>query len=132
MLHFHVPFNKIILNQIIRAQCTFRNIYLKFTFKMKYKCFLFFLFFFFFLSFLFLLFQGHTPCTWKFPGQGLNWCYSSEPTLQPQQHRIRAASAMYTTLTAMPDPRLTERGQGLNLQPHGYQSDLFPLCHSGN
>ena len=25
----------------------------------------------------------------------------------------------YTTVTATPDPQLTERGQGLNLHPHG-------------
>ena len=35
-------------------------------------------------------------------------------------------------LMAMPDPRPTEQGQGLNPYPHGYQSDSFPLCHNGN
>ena len=35
-------------------------------------------------------------------------------------------------LMAMPDPQPTEQGQGSNLQPHGSQSDLFPLCHNGN
>ena len=30
-------------------------------------------------------------------------------------------------LMATPDPEPTERCQGLNLQPHGSQSDSFPL-----
>ena len=38
----------------------------------------------------------------------------------------------YTTATAMPDPRPTERGQGLNPHPRGYQLDLFLLYHNGN
>ena len=29
------------------------------------------------------------------------------------------------------DPRPTERGQGSNLHPHGYQSDSFLLHHNG-
>ena len=33
----------------------------------------------------------------------------SEPSLRPTQQ-----------FTATPDPEPTERGQGLNLQPHGY------------
>ena len=35
-------------------------------------------------------------------------------------------------LRTMSDPRPTEQGQGSNLHPHGYWSDLFPLCHNGN
>ena len=35
-------------------------------------------------------------------------------------------------LTAMPDPRPTEQGQGSNLCPHGYYLDLFLLSHSEN
>ena len=35
-------------------------------------------------------------------------------------------------LTATPYPQSTERGQGLNPHPHGYQLDLFPLRHNGN
>ena len=45
----------------------------------------------------------------------------SEPSLQPTSQ-----------LTAMPDPQPTEQGQGSHLQPHGSQSDPFPLCHDGN
>ena len=37
-----------------------------------------------------------------------------------------------TTARATPGPRPTEPGQGSNLQPHGYSSDAFPPCHSGN
>ena len=35
-------------------------------------------------------------------------------------------------LTAMLDPWPTERGQGSNPHPHGYQSDWFPLHHEAN
>ena len=52
----------------------------------------FFLFFFFFFFFCFL---GHTHSIWKFLFSGLNWRLSFQP--QPQQHRIQAASATYTT-----------------------------------
>ena len=33
---------------------------------------------------------------------------------------------------AVSDPYPIQRGQGLNLCPHGYWSDLFPLSHGGN
>ena len=42
-------------------------------------------------------FGTHTCSIWKFPGQGSNQSYSSWPTLQPQQSRIQATSAIYTT-----------------------------------
>ena len=35
-------------------------------------------------------------------------------------------------LTATPDLRPTERGQGWNPHPHGYVSDLFPPRHAGD
>ena len=35
-------------------------------------------------------------------------------------------------LTAHPDPWPTEQDQGSNPQPHGYQTDWFPLCHNRN
>ena len=35
-------------------------------------------------------------------------------------------------LKAMPDPQPTEQGQRLNLHPHGWWSDSFPLSHNGN
>ena len=39
-----------------------------------------------------------TGCSiWKFPGYGANWSFSCCPTPEPQQRRIRAASATYTT-----------------------------------
>ena len=50
------------------------------------------LFFFFFFSF-----YGRTQGIWKFPGQESNWSYSCQPTTQPQQRSIRAASVTYTT-----------------------------------
>ena len=42
--------------------------------------------------------------------------------------------SLWTTpqLTAMPDPWPTDQGRGLNPQPHGSQSDSFPLCRDRN
>ena len=37
----------------------------------------------------------------------------------------------YTTATATLDPQPTERGQGSNLPPHGYEAGSFPLSHKG-
>ena len=48
--------------------------------------------FFFFFSFL-----GYTCGIQKFPGQGLDWSYSCQPTPRPQQCWIQAASMTYTT-----------------------------------
>ena len=47
--------------------------------------------------FFFRAFQGCTHGIWRFPGQGSNWSYSCWPTPQPQQCRIQATSATYTT-----------------------------------
>ena len=44
----------------------------------------------------------------------------SKPNLPP--------TPQLTTL----DPRPTERGPELNPHPHGYELDLFLLCHNGN
>ena len=35
-------------------------------------------------------------------------------------------------LTAMPNPKPTEQGQGSNLHPHGYQVSSLLLSHNGN
>ena len=50
-----------------------------------------------FLFFIFFLFNGLTRGTWKFPGRGLSRSSSCQPTPQPQQRRIQAASSTYTT-----------------------------------
>ena len=60
------------------------------------------------------------------------WSCSCRPTPQPQQCEIWDTSVTYTQLMAMLDPWPTEQGQGSNLHPHGYQSDLFLLCHNRN
>ena len=49
-------------------------------------------FFFFFFHFL-----GRSHGIWRFTGWGSNWSHSHRPTPEPQQHRIRATSATYTT-----------------------------------
>jgi len=47
--------------------------------------------------------------------------------------QIRAvAASLQPQLTAMLDPEPTEQRQELNLHPHGYELDLFLLCHKGN
>ena len=47
--------------------------------------------------FFFFAFQGHTHGTWRFPGQGLNWSCSCQPTPQSQQLKIQDESVTYTT-----------------------------------
>ena len=49
------------------------------------------------IFFFFCLFEGHTHSIWRFPGQGSNQSCSHQPTAQPQQHQILAASATYPT-----------------------------------
>ena len=49
------------------------------------------------MTFFFFLFYTCTCGIWNFPGQGLNWSCSCWPTPQPQQHKIWATSATYTT-----------------------------------
>ena len=50
-----------------------------------------------FFYYYFFLFQGCTHGIWRFSGQELNLNYSCWSTPQPQQCRIRAESATYTT-----------------------------------
>ena len=83
-----------------------------------------------FLSFL-LSFLGPHPQHVEVPGlavklelQLLAYSHSNErskPQLQP-----------IPQLMATLDPRPAELGQGLNLHPHGYLSDSFPLRHNEN
>ena len=37
----------------------------------------------------------------------------------------------HSSLCQIPDP-LSEARDGMNVNPHGYQSDSFPLQHNGN
>ena len=54
--------------------------------------------------FVFWIFQGCTCSIKKFPGQGSNQSYSCQPTSQPQQYQIRAASVTYTTAHRILNP----------------------------
>ena len=89
--------------------------------------FSFFLFFFFFGLFrVALVAYGRFPCWGRIGAVATDIHQShnivgSEPCLQPTPQ-----------LMATQDPWPTERGQGLNLHPHGCYSDLFPLSHNGN
>ena len=57
----------------------------------------------------------------EFPKLGSNRSCNCQPTTQPQQLRIQDASGPAPQLTATPDPQRTERGQGSNPCPHGYE-----------
>jgi len=59
---------------------------------------IFFLIFKIYFNFCLLYFKGCTCGIWRFPSQGLNLSCSRQPTLQPQQHQIRAMSTAYTTV----------------------------------
>ena len=50
--------------------------------------------------FFFFSFYSRTCSIWKFPGQGLNRSCSCWPTPQPEECRIPATSAPYTTAPA--------------------------------
>ena len=86
----------------------------------------------FFFLFSFLLFRatpmayGGSQARCLIGATAASLCQShnntgSKPHLQPTPQP-----------SAMPDPWPTERGQGSNPQPHGFQSYLFPLRHDGN
>ena len=69
--------------------------------------------------FFFFLFQGCTCGIWKFPGQGSNQSCSCQPTPLPQQCGIQTMSVTYSTAHGNARSQPTERGQVLNLRPHG-------------
>ena len=54
--------------------------------------------------------------------------------LHHNHSNARSKPCLQTTsqLMATPDPKPTERGQGLNPQPHHSQLDSFLLCHNRN
>ena len=101
--------------------------------KVQYLILLRILFyFFFFFKFLFVCFLGLYPRHMEVPKLGVKSellppAYATA-TATPSKPRLRPTPK----LKAMPDPQPTEQGQGSNPQPHGSQSDLFPLSHNGN
>ena len=62
-----------------------------------WKSFFFFVFFFCCCCCCCCYFLGCSRGIWRFPGQWLNRSCSHRPTPEPQQRRIRAMSATYTT-----------------------------------
>ena len=66
-----------------------------------------------FTELFFFFFKGRTHGIWGFPSQGSNQSFSHWPTSQPQQHRIQASSATYTT--AHRNPLSKARNQTRNL-----------------
>ena len=87
----------------------------------------FFFFFFFFLSFRATsVVDGSSQARGQIRAVTASLCQShsnmgSKVCLRPTPE-----------LTATPDPQPTECDQGLNLYPHGYQSDLFLMSHDRN
>ena len=65
----------------------------------------------------FLVFLGLHHSIWKFAGYGSNQSHVCDLDHRSQQHRILIP---------------TERGQGSNQHPHGYQSGLLLLHLDGN
>ena len=74
------------------------------------------------LLFFFSGFLDSHPWHAEVPGQESNRNYSPQPTLQPQQCQILAASVTYTTAHGNARSLPTEQGQGSNPHPHGCQS----------
>ena len=68
---------------------------------------------------------------WRFPSQGSNRSWSCQPTPEPKQCGIPALFAIYTTAHGNPGSLTHWASQGLNLQAHASQSDLFPLHPMG-
>ena len=79
-----------------------------------------FLFFFFFL----LLFRA-TLAAYGSSQKARGWIGAAAANLHHSNTESKPHLRPTPQLTAMPDPRPTLRGQGLNPHPHGYQSDLF-------
>ena len=55
-------------------------------------------------------------------------------SLHHRHSKARSQPPLQATpqLTATPDPEPTERGQGSNLHPHGYEWGWLPLSQDGN
>ena len=88
--------------------------------KMKLNCTVSFFFF------LLLLFRA-VPSA--YPRSQATCLFRATDSGLQQHHRIRAASSSYTTAHSN---QPTGQGQELNLHPHGYQLDSFPLSHDKN
>ena len=80
----------------------------------------------FFLFLFFLFFQGRTCSIWKFPGFHMGQIRAAAAGLH---HSNTGSSRTFdlTQLVATRDPQPPERGQGVNLYPHGYQLGLQPV-----
>ena len=87
---------------------------------------------FFYFYFFFLLFRA-TPVAQGGP-QAKDPIRATAASLHHSHSNARPELHLRPTpqLTATPDPKPTERGQGSNLQPHGSQSDSFLLSQDGN
>ena len=82
-----------------------------------------------FLFFVFLPFLGPLPTAYggsQARGRIIGRC--CRPMPEPQQRRIRAASATYTTAHGNAGSELTEQGQGLNPQRHGSSMGTPEFC----
>ena len=89
--------------------------------------------FFSFLFFFFLSFYSHTFSIWKFPGQGSNHSCSCWPTPQPQQCRIQAVSATYTTAHGNTRSLTHWTRPGMELHPHRDKHQVLNLeSHNRN
>ena len=85
-----------------------------------------------FLFFLFLLFRA-IPTVYR-SSQTRGWIRAVATGLCHSHSNTRSKLCLWPIpqLMAMLDPQPTEWGQGSNLHPHRYQSDLFLLSHDKN
>ena len=86
-----------------------------------------------FFFFLFLFAFRVTSAVYEI-SQARAWIRATAACLHHSHNNVGANMCLQPTLhhEATPDPWPTEQGQVSNLHPHGYELDLFPLCHNGN
>ena len=82
----------------------------------------------FFLSFLFFFWLFRAAPTAYRNSQPRGQIRATSHSIAGSKPHLQPTPQLLATL----DPQPIERGQGLNLHPHGYWTDSFPLYHNGN
>ena len=82
--------------------------------------------------FLFFAFYVHTHGICKFQARAP--IRATAASLRHSHSNLGSETRLWPTpqFMAMPNPQPSEQGQGWNMHPHGYQLDVFPLCHNEN
>ena len=82
--------------------------------------------------FFFWSFQGTPEAYGGAQARGPNGTVAALLHHSSQHHRIQSTSETYTTAHGNAGSLTTEQRQGLDLSPHGCQSNLFLLSYNGN